>query len=496
MAQHGEYTDPGGIPLPGRLRFLQGEPVTEPLPIAESLRNTPYRDPRAMAAPEQDAATRKALELAVRVGELMLRCGAGTRDVESAVVAVAAAAGLRRLEVDITNQSLLVQAPAPSGTPVTMLRVVRSNTRDFARLTSVHGLVEELVRGGIDDVDAAMRRLRRIQRTSRLYPRWLISLGYAGLAGSVCALLGGHTMAIVVAVVSALLVDRIGRELSKRAIPSFYAAAAGGAISVVLAWAGYLVAAHGWLGLHMTAADFAYAVSSGIVVLLPGRAMASAVEDAITGYPVTGAGRLLTVFLSTSGIIVGVAAGLSITLRLDGALDLHLTAPKALQFGSAAASVWLQTVCGVIGGVSSAVTLRVMPKHLLLAGVLGGLGLFLAAALPQYLGTGATTAVAVAAICAGVLGRILGLRLGAPALVVVVPAVSPLLPGLSIFRGMYEAVAGSIVSTSVTTQGQAIATMMGAAATALAISTGVVLGDVVSAPFDQRVLRRGRTRRR
>lgn len=501
MRDEAQDTDPEGWPVSGRMRFLQGEPVTEPLPLADTLRHTPYRDPRTMEAPEQEASVRGALELAVRVGELLLRCGAGTRDVEAAVVAVAAAAGLRRLELDITNQSLLAQAPTPSGVPVTLLRVVRSNSRDFARLTAIHGLVEELVSGGIDDVDDATRKLRKIQRRTRLYPRWLISFGYAGLAGSVCALLGGHTMAIAVAIISALLVDRIGRELTRRAVPYFYVAAVGGAVSVVLAWCGYLVGTHGWIGLEMPPTDFAYAIAAGIVVLLPGRAMASAVEDAVTGYPVTGAGRLLTVFLVTSGIIVGIAAGLSLTLRMDKALNLELTAPKSLSFDSQPAALWLQIICGAIGAVASAVTTRVLPRHLLPAGVLGAVGLALAGGLPRSLGIGgfhfgSTTAIAVAAIVIGIFGRLIGLRLGAPALVVVVPAVSPLLPGLRIFRGMYEAVAGSVVGTSITAQGQAISTLMGAAAVALAISTGVVMGDVLSSPFDRKALHRRRARRR
>lgn len=494
-------TDPGGLPLSGRMRFLQGEPVTEPMPLADSLRHTPYRDPRTMEAPEQEASVRRALELAVRVGELLLRCGGSTRDVEAAVVAVSAAAGLRRLELDITNQSLLAQAAAPNGEPVTLLRVVRSNTRDFARLTAVHGLVEELVSGGIDDVEAAIKKLRRIQRRSRIYPRWMVALGYAGLAGSVCALLGGHAMAIVVSIVSVLLVDRIGRWLSRRAMPSFYSSAAGGAVSVMLAWVGYLIGTHGWIGLEMPPTDFGYAIAAGIVVLLPGRAMASAVEDAVTGYPVTGAGRLLTVFLTTSGIIVGIAAGLSLTLRLDKALDLQLTAPKALHFTSQPAVLWLQVVCGAFGAVCSAVSARVLPRHLLPAGLLGAVGLLLAGGLPGSLGLtsfhlGSTTSIAVAAVVIGMGGRFVGLRLGAPALVVVVPAVSPLLPGLRIFRGMYEAVSGSVVGTSVATPGQALSTLMGAAAVALAISTGVVMGDVISAPLDRQALHRRRRARR
>ncbi len=484
-----------GFPAQHRLRFLRGEPVTEPMPIADALRHTPYRDPAMMNSPEQDTGTRKSLELAVRVGELLLRCGAGTRDVEASVVAVAAAAGLRRLEVDITNQSLLVQAPGPSGEHVTLLRVVRSSTRDFARLTDVHGLVQELIGGGFTDVDEALKRLKRIQRSSRIYPRWAISVGFSALAGSVTALLGGHQTAVLVAVVSCLCTDWVGRNLNRRNIPSFYVAAIGSGISVLLAWLAYLLAAKTQFGLHLTGNDFAYAVSGGLVVLLPGRAMTSAVEDAITGYPVTGAGRLLTVFLTASGIIVGVAGGLSLTLRLDSALHLKLTSPEALQFGSSSTPLWMQFVYGAVGAAAGALTMRSKPHLIFPTALLGSLALGLSGALHQVAAVGQTTAIALAAISVGGIARVVALRLGAPALVLVLPAVSPMLPGPRIFEGMYDAIAGSVVgATGMASQNSAFPTLLGAAGVALAISTGVLLGDVLAAPLDRSAVRRRRTR--
>ena len=126
------------------------EQPTEATPLVESLRHTPYREPNQLELTGADAEAGTAMELAVRTGELMLRCGAGARDVESCVIAVAAACGLDNLEVDITNQSLLVQCRTPAGTLMTVLRVVRSSSRDFARLVAVHQFVEDLAAGGID----------------------------------------------------------------------------------------------------------------------------------------------------------------------------------------------------------------------------------------------------------------------------------------------------------------------------------------------------------
>ncbi len=478
---------------------MRGEPMTEPLPIAQWLRHTPYRDPRVARAPEQEVETRKGLELAVRVGELMLRCGASTRHVENSVIAVAAVAGLRRLELDMTAQSLLVQCPLPDGPPVTMLRVVRSNSRDYARLTDVHRFVQDLVRNGIDDLeqlDAAHQRLRALQRKARPYPHWMVACGYAGLAASVCALLGGGWFATAVAFISALAVDDVDQRLSRRGLPAFYVAAAGGVIAIVVAWLAFLLAAQDWFGVQMSTSDFAYAVSGGIVALLPGQSITGSVEDGITGYPITSAGRLLGVVLGTAGIIAGVAIGLSITLRLDDVLGLNLTSPKALNIFTAPTEMWFQAICGAIGAVAVAVTLQVYRRHLLPSAIIGGLAAMIAASLHTSWGIGATTGVAVAAIFVGLCARAVGYQMTSPGMILVLPAVTPLLPGLRIFRGMYDMVAGSVVGNATVSPGQATATLLGAVAIALAISSGVVLGDVLGAPFDRSIVPSRRARRR
>lgn len=510
MAQYGEDTTAvptSGNGLPPRMRFLRSEPVTEPMPIAEALKRTPYRDPRIMDAAGDEGEHYKALDIAVRVGELLLRCGASTRDVESGVVAVAASAGIRRLEVDITNQALLLQSPSPvpGGTPLTMVRVVRSSTRDFSRLTAVHQFVESLVAGGMN-LDEATKELRRIQRMPRLYPRWLVSVAFGGLAASVAVLLGGSLLAVVVAFLSAILVDRVGRKLAGFGVPSFYSAAAGGLISTLLAWVAYMGHQQHLVGSYiahnlpgtMSTADFAYAVSAGIVALLPGRQMAAAVEDAVTGYPVTASGRVLTVLLACAGITVGVGAGLALTLKLDTALDLGLSSPGALHYydlsGTAA---WLKVTCGAIGAVCSAITLRSRVRMLVPSAVIGALGVGGVALLNSSIGLGATTATAISATVLGLVARLLSLRLGAPPLVLVMPAVSPLLPGLRIFRGMYESVSGSVLgATKVAASGVGVSTMLGAVGIALAISTGIVLGDTLAAPLDRRIVRRRRARQR
>lgn len=491
-------TDPSGPDgqidqAPRRPKFLRGEPATEPVPLVASLRRTPYRDPHQMAAPEA-AEERAALDLAVRVGELLLRCGAGTRDVDSSVLAVAAAAGFDRVEVDITSQSLLVQATTDVGT-ITVLRVVRSSTRDYARLVEVHRFVEALVAGRIGREEAG-RRLKQIRRARRRWPRWSVSAAYGLLAASVALLLGAHLAAVGLSLVSAAGIDQVGRFLGRRDLPSFYLSAVGGAVATVFAWGALWLSTTGVYA--MSTADFAFVVAGGIVVLLPGLATTASVEDAVNGYPVTGIGRLFGVGLTSAGIIVGVALGLSVTLRIGSALDLGLSSPTPLSFAQRPTPLVLVLVAGLVGAAASSMANRTLPTLILPAGMLGAFGAGGTALLHDRLGIGGLSSVAVACAVMGFIGRLLALRLGAPALVLVVPAIAPLLPGLAIFHGMYQLVSGSVVggSAAALTPSVGIATLLGAMATALAIATGLIFGDVLSAPFDRRIVRRRRTRRR
>jgi uncharacterized membrane protein YjjP (DUF1212 family) len=475
-----------------RQRFFRAELPTEPMPLVDSLRRTPYRDPRRMSMDEEQE-VHDSLDLAVRVGELMLRCGAGTRDVESSVAAVAAASGIERLEIDITNQSLLVQCVRESGRPITVLRVVRSSSKDLARLVAVHEFVERLVAGGFDRAQAK-KELRLIRRAPRFWPRWTVSVAYGVLAAAVATLLGAGLPAIVAALVSSVLVDRVGIILSRHDLPAFYVSAAGGAIATVFVWGAFALGTTG--AYTMTTQDFAYSVAGGIVVLLPGRAMASAVEDAVTGYPVTGAGRLFGVGLTSAGIIVGVAAGLSLTLRVDHGLDLGLVSPTKLSFGEHEAGLWIRLLAGGIGAAASAVSMRTRRRLVLPTAAMGAGGLLVADLLHATGGIGSMTALGLACAAMGFVGRLVALRMGAPALVLVIPAISPLLPGLRIFRGMYELVSGSVVGHGEALATTGVTTLLGASATALAIVTGLVFGDVVAAPFDRRIVRRRRARRR
>ena len=99
-------------------------------------------------------------------------------------------------------------------------------------------------------------------------------------------------------------------------------------------------------------------------------------------------------------------------------------------------------------------------------------------------GLGRTWSVALAALFVGLVGYALAGRLQVPPLILVVSAVVPMLPGLSIFRGLSLLAEGDRFNTS-----EGLVALMTAASVALALAAGVILGEYVAQPLKREARR-------
>jgi uncharacterized membrane protein YjjP (DUF1212 family) len=83
--------------------------------------------------PDEQREVYRTIDLALRVGEVLLSSGAGTADATATILGVTAAGGLRGCEVDITFTSMAVSyQAAPDVAPETHMRVVRYRSQDPA----------------------------------------------------------------------------------------------------------------------------------------------------------------------------------------------------------------------------------------------------------------------------------------------------------------------------------------------------------------------------
>jgi uncharacterized membrane protein YjjP (DUF1212 family) len=445
-------------------RLVQGEnPPTAPLSIVDRLVGSPYANPMIQVG-GVDASARKTIDFALKLAESMFRYGAGALEVETSIIAITAALGLKNIEVDITNQSVALNYAPKDQTPITLLRVVRSWTNNYAGLAQVHQLVTDIVAGGVGR-EEAVRRLEDITRSAKPFPRWMVTVAFGVFAAVFVGVLGGGVGASMVAFVSNMLVSLLARQLGRWRTPDFFITAACSFLVTIIALLLWRFGSP--LGVQIAPA---IVVVGGILLLLPTGRLVSSVQDAINGFPVTAAGRFLSTLLTFGAVVAGIAVGFVVG-QLTGTepIDVTKTFPPAYD-------LWVVVILTAIAVIMIGITEQTSSKLLLPTAAVGVVGYLVLIACDAF-GLGSRFAPALAAVVIGLLARVVALRMGAPQLVVAVPASLVLLPGLAIFRSMYVL---TIEETEILI---GAAGMLNAGAIVLGVAGGVVLGDTLARPL-------------
>ncbi|EMQ97782.1 threonine/serine exporter family protein [Paeniglutamicibacter gangotriensis] len=440
-------------------RFLASDtPPTQAINIVDRLRGTPYANPKVNAA--QDASARKTLEFALDLAETMFRYGAGSLEVETSVIAVTAALGLRHTDVDITNQSIHLNFSPPEGESYSMLRVVRSWTTNFAGLAQVHRLVSDIISGGVTR-QQSVDRLRAIARKPKPFPRWMVASAAGAFAALFVVFIGGSLTGAALAFVSSIAVGQVIKYASRWRVPEFFSIATSTFVVTAIA-----------ILFHALRApmDPSIVVAGGILLLLPSSRFVSALQDAINGFPVTASGRFFSAALTYAAILTGIMTAL-VSGRMLGAPELDVSSIDVIVYPG-----WLLAALVVLAVMAGGVTEQSEPKLLLPIGAIALLGYMILLGI-QALGVGDRAAPAVAATFVGFAGRWAAYKLRAPQLVLAAPAIVFLLPGLMIFRSMYGIV------FDVADMSGAMVQMFTAFTIMMAIAGGVVFGDTIARPL-------------
>ncbi|MDX6372569.1 MAG: hypothetical protein QOD98_1557 [Nocardioidaceae bacterium] len=398
------------------------------------------------------------MDLALRIGELLLSSGAGASDVSAAMNNVAWACGLRGYTVDVTFTALTMsQQSAPEEPAQIRIRQVRYREVDYGDLTEVDQLLRDLVAGRVDREEAATR-LKRIRSTGHARPRWLVTLALGVMGGGVGVVLGGDWLVVVLAAAAAMLVDALQRQMHRRRLPAFYQQVAGGLLATLIA-----------VGVAATPADVSpsLVISSSIVMLLAGVNFLGAIQDALTGFPLTASARILEAFMATAGVVAGVSGGLKVADVFG--VDLGPVDPGA--YSTAALPVMV--VGGAIAAAAYAFSAYAPSRALLPIAVVAGVAVGVYAQVSDR-GFGIAWSSALAALLLGLASYPVAVRARIPSLVVVAAGITPLLPGLSIYRGL------ALLATSASA---ALLAMVTAAAIAIALSSGAILGEYLAQPI-------------
>lgn len=402
------------------------------------------------------------LDLCLQVGEVLLSSGEAAAETTATMTRLATACGLKTVEIDVTFTSITMCCRRGRAlAPVTSMRLVRTRTTDLSRLAAVTRIVDQVIRGELTPL-AADAALTTAVEAHHPYPRWVATAGWAGLAAAVALLLGAGPVIWATAFLVTALIDRLGRLLGRWGVPPFFLQIVGGFVATVSTLG--LLAAN---ALPSTT-EPTLVIAASITVLLSGLSLMGAVQDAISGHPVTAAGRTVEIALLSAGLLTGVIVGLKAGLWFGLSLDPgEAVAADISQF-------WISTAAAVAAAVLSALAGYAPLRSLLAAGLAGGGGWAAYGAL-TLVGLGPVVATGLAAVVIGLASELFGRYTRTDRHVIVLSGIIPLLPGLTAYRGFYQLASAQDVIDG-------LVTITLALAIGLALAAGVTLGQFIAGP--------------
>lgn len=427
---------------------------------AVDLAAEPPLSPFAPVNLDDDGAVTDVLNLALEIGSILLSSGEGAADTVAQAESVAAAFGLPNATVEVTFTSLTIGVNRRRGRPpLSVIRVVNYRTVDMTRVTRVARLIDLIVRRQLT-VEQAADEVEKIVESPHPHSFRVAVLGWAMLGCGVVVQLGGTPLAGLVSMVSTFALMYANRYLDGKRLPTFFQQVVGGFIATAWALIAFVLLADVFIEIRPS-----QLVAAGIIVLLAGLTLVGSIEDAITGFPVTSAGRGVETMILTGGVL----GGITIALALFGRLGLSPPPIDPAIHGNA--PVHVAILAAAVGAAGFAVASYATVRATLLAAAVGALGMTI---YQLVVGSGFDVVVGsgLAACAMGLVGGIFARIATVPPLVVTIAGITPFLPGLSVYRGL------SALTSDQT--GIGLGLMFTALAIALSLAAGIVFGEWVA----------------
>lgn len=426
----------------------------------DAIRTAPAPSPLAPVDLSDRNRIQAVLDLAARIGDLLLAAGTGNSDTQAHIKGIASAYGLHYIHVSITLNTIHVYANySADEPPAHVFRVVRKLSTDYSNLTEVDRLVRSIM-AGATSLETAQQILFEIEVSPPPYRSRYALASWGFFAGSVALMLGGGWVVALMATITTTFTVFATAWLASKSLPLFYQNVIGGFIAVIPAALTYNLADR--LGLWLPPSLI---IASCIVAMLAGLTLVQALIDGVTGAPVTASARFFETLLQTGAIIGGIGFGIVfvnwVGLTLPGlntatTTGSFLTVPIQI-IGGTAATVFFCAACFcerramvVAGGTA----LSASSIYFFLISVSDGAPLFSAAA---------------AALWVGFVGGLLSRRYLIPPQITSAAGITPLLPGLALYRGMNSVLNDEFIV--------GISNLALALATATVLAASVVLGE-------------------
>jgi uncharacterized membrane protein YjjP (DUF1212 family) len=247
------------------------------------------------------------VDLALWAGALLMQSGAESERVEETVHHIGTALGANWLDILVSPNVLIITTSSADGEFRTKVRRVSGLAVRLDLVDAVNDLSRRIERDHLDraQVRAELEQIARLKP----YNRWVVVFMVGAACASLSWLVGGDGVVFVITFLAASMAGIVRQELHYRHFNPFL---------IVVATATVATLISGLAVLWELTPRAQVAISSSVLLLVPGVHLINSAEDIIKGHILTG---LTRGFL---GVVVSLAIAIGITLAL-GLLQVPVT---------------------------------------------------------------------------------------------------------------------------------------------------------------------------
>jgi len=251
--------------------------------------------------------SKKILDLSVSMGEELLKNGAEIYRVQETVEHVMQAYGAEDYNVFVLTNGIFATVNENREDAGSMVRNVPIGTVNLEKIAAINQLSREICQGTCS-VREANERLEQCRKSSVLPKRILIPACGVGSAGF-CYLLGGKPFDSLFSFFLGMLLQWFLLAAEERHVSKFLTDILGSAMVTIGGLVLYVIG----LGIQ-----FDRVIIGGIILLMPGVALVTAIRDLFNGDYLSGSIRLMDALLTGACIAIGVGAAVKVFQLLGG----------------------------------------------------------------------------------------------------------------------------------------------------------------------------------
>ena len=375
---------------------------------------------------------RKLLDMAVMAGEIMIRSGAETHRVEDTLQRILSTSNFAHAESFVFTTGLIVTLSDPASETLSITQRISGTSLNLGRVTEVNSVSRNFCDGKIT-LDEAMERLRAI-KNKRQYSNFLTMIGIVLASSGFSVVFGGSFLDALGAVFCGFLLSFVLLVLAPRIRKTFIVSMISSAVITIGATA-FSYFAGEWTGI---AFHSQYMIVGSMMPLVPGLALTNAIRDTLQGDYISAGSRTIEALMIATSVALGVGAGLSLSgaVGLSDALDFTFDLSVYTAFAFIKAIVFSSVA--IIG---FGLYFEIPKRYLLPAGLIALIS-WAVYLFSDSLGLSAAWASFFAALVSDFCAYFCARTLKAPVILFLLGGILPLVPGVGIYRAVYNIIYG------------------------------------------------------